>query len=236
MSNDPSPKRFYLSADTAPADDGFSVRLDGRVVRSPQGRPLVAPTEALAGLIAAEWTAQGATVDLANMPATRLAHTALDGVGAARGETVAALARYAGSDLICYFAEAPRALVERQMASWSPLLDWARRDLDLRFDTTVGIVHRTQPPKTLARVATLASALDDFALSGLAFGAALFGSTVIALALRLRRLDAAGAVAAASLDEAFQQETWGVDAQAAQAAQRMARDAAMLQRWFAALS
>jgi chaperone required for assembly of F1-ATPase len=229
------PRRFYQEVSVEPEGAGFAVRLDGRSPRTPKGRPLVLPTGALAGLIAEEWRAQGDWIAHASMPATRLAHTAIDAVGAARGPTVEGVVRYAGADLLCYFAEGPARLAHRQEKIWGPLLDWARDGHGLTFVRTAGVVHHPQPPETLARLAALLTPTDDFTLAGMAFAAALFGSAILALALRDGRIDADEAMAAARLDEIFQEEQWGVDAEAAARADGMAVEAVMLERWFAAL-
>ena len=118
------------------------------------------------------------------MPATRLAHTAIDGVATTRDATIDGVARFAASDLLCYFAEEPHSLVARQEATCRPLLDWARDARGLAFETTAGIVHRQQHPATLERLKQIVGEADDFTLAGLAFGAALFGSAILALALR----------------------------------------------------
>ncbi len=215
---------------------GHAIRLDGRLARSPGGRELILPTSALARLVADEWAAQAETIAYDAMPATRLTHTALDGVAGARAETARSVTRYAASDLILYFADAPASLVARQQAAWGPLIAWAEQAFDLRFVRAAGIVHQTQPTETLARIEALAAEASDVDLAGLAFGAALFGSSILALALRARRLGGAGAFAAARLDEAFQEERWGVDAEAAGRAARLAVEATMLERWFAALA
>jgi chaperone required for assembly of F1-ATPase len=229
------PRRFYTDVTVEPDGVGFAVRLDGRTPRTPQGRPLIAPTHALAGLIAGEWRGQGEWIAQASMPATRLAHTAIDAVSAARGPTAEGVVGYAGADLLCYFADGPARLVQRQERVWAPLLDWARDAHGLAFARAAGIVHRPQPGETLARLAALLAAVDDFTLAGLAFAAPLFGSAVLALALRDGRIDADEAMAAARLDEIFQEEQWGVDAEAAAKADAMAAEAVMLERWFAAL-
>ncbi len=122
-------------------------------------------------LVASEWAAQQEVVDHGQMPATRLAFTAADRIGEARVATAAEIARQAGADQLCYFAEAPRALTERQEARWGPVLDWAAQALELRFERASGILHRAQPQTTLDRVEALALALDDFALAGLALAA-----------------------------------------------------------------
>ena len=209
------PRRFYLGVDVAPAEGGFGVRLDERPAHTPQGRPLVLPTEALADLIAAEWAAQGERIVMTGMPATRLAHTALDAVPLARGETAASIARFAAADLVCYFAPSPASLRARQEAAWSPLIAWARDDLGLVFEAAEGVMHRDQPRATLAAVEALAAGLDDFRLAGLALAAQLFGSAILALALERNRLGGAAAFDASQIDEVFQAEQWGEDAETA---------------------
>jgi chaperone required for assembly of F1-ATPase len=231
------PKRFYKAVTTAPAEGGgFAVLLDGRQPRTPNGAKLVLPTEALAELIAEEWTAQGDVIAFAHMPATRLAFTAIDRIGAARAAVAEETARYAAADLLCYFAEGPASLVREQEARWGPLLDWAKADLGLHFVRTTGIVHTPQPDGAVQAVKALAEALDVFALAGLAHAAGLYGSAVLALAAQRGRLSAPEAFELSRLDEAFQEARWGVDAEAAQRTATLAAEAAMLERWFGSLS
>lgn len=232
---DNRPKRFWTQAAPIEADGGFGVALDSRRVRTPQGRPLVLPTRPLAELVAAEWAAQGEQVEMAAMHATRLAFTCADHGTRVRADLVAEVARFAASDLVCYFATAPASLVALQARRWGALLDWAEAELGLVFVRVHGIIHAPQPPQTLAAVEALAAALDDYALTGLAFGAALFGSAVIALALQRDQLDGEAAYALARLDETFQESQWGIDEEAAIRAAKLRAEALMLERWFAAL-
>lgn len=229
------PKRFYKAATAAAASEGFAVLLDCRAVKTPQGQPLALPTLALAELLAGEWAAQGEQIIYAEMPANRLAFTAIDAVGKARDATGAEVARFAASDLLCYFAQFPEALVERQLAHWGPVLDWARDELGLEFVRTVGIVHAAQPVQTVDAVRLLADALDDFSLAGVAHAAGLFGSAILALAMQRDQLDADAAFDLSRLDEAYQEEAWGVDAEAANRTAGHRREAVTLGAWFAAL-
>jgi chaperone required for assembly of F1-ATPase len=215
---------------------GFVVRLDARDLRGPKGGAVVLPTQALAQIVAEEWAGQGETLELAKMHATRLANTAIEQVPKAREATAQSIASYAASDLVCYFATEPAGLMERQIRAWEPLLIRAAADLDLRFVRAAGIVHRAQPPETLERVKALALELDDFALTGLAFGAALYGSAVLALAAQRGWLSGDAAFDASRLDEAWQEEQWGVDAEAAERTERLRGEAQMLERWFRALA
>lgn len=231
------PRRFYKMAEAAPLPDGgFGVLLDGRALKTPQGAPMTLPTAALAALIAQEWAAQATHIVLPDMAATRLAYTALDRVAGARAAVAGEVARYAGADLLCYFADQPAVLAARQAERWGPVLDWAKAALGLELVRTTGIIHRPQPAATLARVEALAAQEDGFSLSGLAWGAGLLGSAVLALALRHGRIGGAEAYALSRLDEDFQAEQWGVDEEAAERALGLLTEAERLERWFSALA
>jgi chaperone required for assembly of F1-ATPase len=229
------PKRFYASADPGEVDGGFGVLLDGRPIRTPAGTRLRLPTPALAQLIAAEWAGQGHHIIIEDMPATRLAYTALDRAPEAREEVAEEIARRAGADVLCYFADGPDSLVELEVAHWAPILDWAAETLDLKLVRTAGLTHQPQPEESLARAKALALELDDFALTGLVNAASLYGSTVLAFALERDELSGEEAFDLSRLDEAFQEDRWGVDAEAAERTARMRHEARVLERWFAAL-
>jgi len=229
------PRRFYKTAEVADLGDGFTVLLDTRRVRTPKGAQLVVPTRGLAEQIAGEWAAQTDVIEIATMHANRLANTALESIPQAREATAEQVAHYAASDLLCYFAEEPQALVQWQAERWGPQLERAERELGLQFVRACGIVHQTQPEATLQRVKALALELDDFSLAGLAFGTALFGSTVLGFAVQRGWLSGEEAFELSRLDEAWQEEKWGVDAEAAERTERMRGEAAMLDRWFRSL-
>jgi chaperone required for assembly of F1-ATPase len=170
------------------------------------------------------------------MPLTRLAFTAIDRTPAARPAIAHEIANFAGSDVLCYFADGPQILIERQEAQWGPLLQWAGEALGVRLVPAQGVVHRAQPQASLDRVRDLALALDDFRVTGLASAAGLFGSAVLAFAVERGRLDASEAFNLSRLDEAFQAEQWGEDIEAAARANALRADVISLGRWFEALA
>jgi len=229
-------KRFYNAVAITEGADGFGIQLDGRPLKTPGKAAFVVPKRAAAELIASEWDAQSDYITFPEMPATRHAFTAIDRVAVTRLEVAAEVGRYAGSDLLCYFAEDPQSLVARQEAKWVPILDWALETHGLSFVRTTGISHQAQPAETLGRIETLALELDDFRLAGLAFGGALFGSAILALAVERGHLSGEEAYELSRLDEAFQEEQWGVDAEAAERTARQRSEAILLERWFNALS
>jgi chaperone required for assembly of F1-ATPase len=208
------PKRFYRSAEARPAEGGSGLLLDGRQARTPGGAALVVRSPVIAEAMAVEWAAQGTEIDAASMPVTRIVNAAIDSVVARRESVAADIVAYAGSDLLCYRAEAPVALVRRQEETWGPVLDWARRTLDTRFILAAGIMPVAQPATTLARIAEAVAAFAPLPLAALHVATTLTGSALLALAVATSHLTAAAAWSAAHVDEDWQWQQWGVDAEA----------------------
>ncbi len=210
-------KRFYkTAAATKLADGGYGVALDGRILRSPGGMRLAVPSLGLADSIAAEWQAQDADIRPLTMPMTRLAATALDRVGRERTAIVEQIAAYGGTDMLCYRAESPEELVERQAAVWQPLLDWVEERYGARLTVTAGIMHIAQDKAALESLRAAVDAHDNFRLAALSQLTAACGSLVVALAVVEDRIAADGATEASQLDEDWQTERWGQDHEAAQ--------------------
>jgi chaperone required for assembly of F1-ATPase len=207
-------KRFYKHADHAPADGGFIVRLDGKTARTPGRAALKVPGERLAVAIAAEWNAQEDVIAPAAMPLTRIVNTAIDGVAANMAAVRSDIVAYAGSDLLCYRAASPAGLVKRQEAAWAPLIDWAASDLGARFHLVEAITHVAQEPAALAAIGRTLAAYDEFRLAALLTITNITGSAILALAVARGRLSAAEAWAACNIDEDWQAEQWGEDAEA----------------------
>lgn len=228
-------KRFWKAVDVAGGEGGWAVLLDGRTPKTPAHAKLVLPTEPAARLVAEEWAAQGEFLDPATMPATRLASTAIDRVSQVREAVAEEIAAYAGSDALCYLADAPGSLVAQQAREWTPWRDWAARELGVALEPAEGIIHRAQDPAAVARVCDLALELDDFALTGLAAAVPLLGSAVLGLAVQRGALSGEAAFDLSRIDEAFQEGRWGVDAENAERTAARRAEAALFDRWFRAL-
>jgi chaperone required for assembly of F1-ATPase len=212
-----APRRFWRSATVAPAADGYAVLLDGRPVRTPAKAPFIVPTAAMAGAAAAEWDAQGDTVNPNTMPVTRAVNAAIDKVAPDPADLVEGLLAYAETDLLCYRAPGPAALAARQAAAWDPLLAWASEALQAPMRVTVGVQFCAQPPDSLGRLRARITAYDPFRLTALSDLVSLPGSLVIGLAVATGRIDPDTAWEAAHVDERWQADQWGVDAEAAAA-------------------
>jgi chaperone required for assembly of F1-ATPase len=206
--------RFYKTVGVD-ADAGmFRLVLDGKPVRTPAKKHLVLPVRALADAVAAEWESQKVRIDPVTMPLTRLANSAIDGVTGREAEVRADIARYAGSDLICYRAEAPPELVRSQAQAWEPVLAWARDALGASFHVAQGIMPVSQPVLAVASVARAIEVHGAFELAALHVITTLTGSALLALAHAGGQLTAHEAWAAAHVDEDWQISQWGEDAEA----------------------
>jgi chaperone required for assembly of F1-ATPase len=221
----PLPKRFYEKASVERAPEGFAVQLDGKPVRTPGKALLALPTERAAELIAKEFASQDEVIDPVTMPVLRLVNTAIDGVASDTQAVLEDIMRFASSDLLCYRAGAPEPLVERQAEAWDPVIDWARSALGARFILAEGVMHVEQPRETIGAVGIhLKLREEPFRLAALHVITSLTGSALLALAVEAGEIDAETAWAAAHVDEDWNIEQWGEDAEAAQRRAARKRD------------
>jgi chaperone required for assembly of F1-ATPase len=200
-------KRFY---ERASAGEGNAILLDGKPVRTPGGNALAAPTSALAEAIAAEWDAQAERIDPATMPLTRLSNTIIDSVAANAEAISGEVAKYLGSDMLCYRADAPEGLVAMQTQHWDPILGWARDTHGARFVLSEGVMFVAQPDGAVAAMsATIPS--NTWRLAATNVVTTLTGSALIALALASRHISPDAAWDAANVDEDWNMSLWGRD-------------------------
>ena len=203
-------KRFYKSVSLA--DDGLSIQLDGRNLRSPAGSLLRLPTMSLALAIADEWRVQGDDIDPATMPLFSLAITVIDRVTPQRDMVMAELAAYGGNDLLCY-RDAQNDLASRQHDQWQPWLDRLATEHDIHLEIVTGIMPIGQ--SGAVKFAPLIAAYDDWPVSYTHRATSLSGSLVLGLGFVSMMIDSDAMFDLAFLDELWQNETWGTDVETA---------------------
>lgn len=216
-------KRFWKDVTVGPAGEGWQVALDGRGIRTAGGAAQIVPTRALADALAAEWAGQGEEVDPARFVFRDMADYAIDVIAASPATAIDAIVPYGDTDTLLYRDVEGSALHRRQLAAWEPLLTAAEARHDVRFLRASGVIHQPQSPETLARLRAAVSARDPFQLAALQTVTSLAASLVIGLAALVPQADAEALWHAASLEEDWQAELWGRDAEAqARAARRFA--------------
>ena len=232
-------RRFWTTATLDSTNTGHAVLLDGKPLRIPGrdkgGAPLSIPTLALAEAITAEWQTAGGVKDgemsMEDVPLTRLAGTAQDRILPDPAAVAAALAEYGESDLLCYRAEHPEELVQRQARLWQPWLDWAARTHGARLQVAAGVMHVRQDTAALRAIQAAYARQPVPVLAALGIAVPAMGSAVLGLALADGALDAVTAHDVAGLDETFQVEKWGEDSESTVRRQRMADDIALAEQF-----
>jgi hypothetical protein len=228
-------KRFWDVASAEPDGEGFAVLLDGKPMRLPGGAKLLVRHARLAHAIAAEWQeaggGKGGEMSFKDTPLTRLAGTAQERIAPDTALTVDAIARYGESDLLCYRALSPDALVERQHAGWQPWLDWAAARYGAPLRVTAGVGYVKQHHDAIAALRRAVAGLDADALAGLGIAVPALGSLVLGLALAEGALNAVKAFELSALDELFQAEQWGEDYEAADRRVAVRADIALAERY-----
>ena len=207
-------KRFYKAVTVEPEGFGWRVLLDGRGIKTVAGRPQVVPTRELAQALAQEWADQSEDLDPTGFVLRDLADYAIDVVSADRADVIRGLLAFAGTDTLCYRAEAGEPLRDRQEQVWEPLLHAAEQRWDVHFERIDGVMHRPQPAATLARMQAVLEAESPYALAALNTLTSLAASLVIALAALSPRADGEALWDAANLEEDWQAELWGKDYEA----------------------
>ncbi|WP_127109202.1 ATP12 family chaperone protein [Pararhodobacter zhoushanensis] len=231
--SDWAPKRFWKDATVVEAPGGFTVLLDGRGVKTPGKAPLVVPTRGFADEIAAEWAAQGDKIDPDTMPATRAANAAIDKVSRQFDEVAELLTAYGETDLLCYRATDPAALIARQAAAWDPLLEWSSDRFGVQWRVTSGVMPTEQPAETLAKLTAHVATLTPFQLTAFHDLVAMSGSLVIALAVTEQAAPVEELWRASRIDEDWQIEQWGEDEEAQALAARRQDSFLAAARFFA---
>lgn len=214
-------KRFYKSVAAESRDNGYAILLDGLAAKTAGLNMLMAPTDSLGAAIAAEWDAQDEFIELELMPLTALLAGSIDSVAAAVDDPVDEILKFLKTDLVCYRADAPMALVERQSSVWDLYVEWLETTCGARLVTTKGIVAVTQADAAINAVRNHLKGQTPPVLHGIKTATEITGSAVLAMALWKGGFELQAVFDASRVDEKFQEERWGVDAEAKARTQRL---------------
>lgn len=207
-------KRFYTSVSVEPSNGGYALLLDGRPVKTPGRVALILPNETMAQAVAEEWAGQGEEIVIASMPITGFANAAIDRIADDPERFIDDIASYGETDTLCYRADPGDPLAERQHAEWEPIVQWAENRYDIRLLRVAGIIHQPQSTHSLSRLKAVVAAHDRFNLAGLSTMTSMGGSLLASLALLEQAFDSGTIWRAVSLEELWQEELWGADADA----------------------
>ncbi|WP_224823912.1 ATP12 family chaperone protein [Cognatishimia sp. MH4019] len=207
-------KRFWKETTVQPEGTGFSVRLDGRSIKTPAKTALVVPSEALAQAVAGEWDAQGEKINPMSMPVTRSVNAALDKTGRQHADVANMIAEYGTTDLLCYRADSPVELIAAQNAAWDPFLDWAETALSARLKPVSGVMLVAQDADALRNLNARVHQLDAFELTAFHDLVSLSGSLILGFAAIEGHTPPEDLWHISRVDEDWQIAQWGEDEEA----------------------
>lgn len=208
-------KRFYEKVDVAKAaDDGWQVTLDGRGLKTVKGTAQIVPTKALAMALSHEWAEQSEDIDTSRFVHRDQTDFAIDLVAHSPEEAIDEIIKYAETDTLCYRADPEEPLFERQRSVWEPLVVRVEQTHSVKFTRVSGIVHRTQPPETIAKLRDFLRSKDHFTLAGMQTMASLAASLCVPILTLEPGAEPVGLWRAASLEEEWQSDLWGRDQEA----------------------
>ena len=217
-------KRFWKETQVTKTDEGWVITLDGRAVKTPAGKSVILSSQKLADAVGAEWKAQKDQIVPATMPHFRYVVTAVDRVTPQRADVISQLVGFSGNDLLCYRDPDQMALASEQNMRWNPLLEWAENEHGLKLQIGASIMPIKQADDIVQIAEQLLLGKDDFRLAGVYNLISLSGSFIIGIAIEQGRITAEEGYHLAFLDELWQVQKWGSDAEAEDRRQTIKKD------------
>lgn len=175
-------KRFYSNVDFEEVENGFRILLDGRSVKTPSKKELLAPTIKIAQAVVEEWQAQSDMINPQTMPLTQILNTKQDRIGKERKAIEIYVLKYLHSDLLCYRADFPPELVQKQIQLWQPWLNWFEEKYGFSLGVTTGLKALKQDQEIVQVIEAEVQGLDDFKFTLFQLVVSLSGSIVMGLA------------------------------------------------------
>lgn len=202
-------KKFYTLVSATEKNGGFSIELDGKVVRTPAGTTLTAPTRTIADFIVGEWSSQGETIDPETMPVTQILTTCLDHVCRERNAIHPQVMAYLDTDLICYFHDdETQDVYQWQYDAWEPWHKWFKDTYGDELSRTSGLVALKQSDAVRSLINKQVKSYDDLAFTVLQLVTALSGSLVLALAFMKDEITEEQIFKAAFVEELYRAELY----------------------------
>ncbi len=213
-------RRFWRDVSVQHVEGSYTLLLDGKLLKTPAGKPYAAHTQELAHALAAEWNAVDGVIKPEQMPVTQVLATAIDHFPAKRADVVAQLIAYGQTDLLCHRADKPEGLRLRQDKFWQPVLDALAQQRNIVLHPVYGIQAAKPEAASLRLIQIELEGLSDVKLVAMQVVVSGLGSIALGLALSHRLMDFEMAWRASELEAEYQAEKWGRDDEA-EAARRI---------------
>jgi chaperone required for assembly of F1-ATPase len=191
----------------------FDIYVHHRLLKTPQGNPVQAPTLALAKAIEEEWE-KDASFDFRQKPLTSLISTALDLVSETRDSYIQFTLQAVLSDVILFWETTPESLMKLQKQQWLPLIEEINESLGLTLKHTISLIIPSLSIEDEDKIRAFVAHLTNFKLAAFAHLVTLTSSFCLSYLVIQNRLVPEEAWHLAHLHEHEQRRIWGEDREA----------------------
>ncbi len=182
-------KKFYKEASSKKSEDGYTILLDNKPVKTPLGRELSSPTQPLADLMCKEWEEQVEDIVPDSMPINQIITTALDRVANDREEIARQVLAYLDTDMICYRADQPENYAIRQKEAWDTWINWFDELTGEKLETTTALIAIKQSSNNNQFVSNYIKGLALYKFTVFQLLVSITGSIILSMAFMHRKLD-----------------------------------------------
>ena len=130
-----------------------------------------------------------------------------------RNDIINNLLKFAVTDMLLFWGTDEK-LQQRQEKEWAPVLTWAREEFGGKYKTTQSLEVQNENLDSGEGFKRFLEKLDDKQLAAFYLAALNMRSVLLASALVKGKINSEQAFSAAYLEELFQAEFWGKDAEA----------------------
>lgn len=201
-------KRFYKTVTTSQNTGLYKILLDGRTVKTPEKQELATKYKGLADSIMKEWAKQEENILPEAMPLTQILTTKIDRVEFQRPEMTERLLKYLDTDLVCYRADHPPEIAERQALHGDPALVWFEKKFGVALKTTITLNALAQPKEAHAKVFDFINTINHDKFTILQLVTSLSGSLILSLMFLEGDLNAVAIFNASHAEESYHAEIY----------------------------
>ncbi|MFV0322397.1 MAG: ATP12 family protein [Alphaproteobacteria bacterium] len=211
-----APKKFWSHVEVKQNEYGYSIFLDGRVLKTPLKKSVSLPNLALAEAVAAEWQAQQGHIKPRTMPLSRLAMTVIDQLQddpKMQSQWITEASQYLETDLLLFPSPSPQELYMKEQQQWLPLIEWSGAILHHQFHVHEGLSVSTYNQKAVERLKQHIQNYNLWKQAAYVTFVQICGSAIVALAVAEGKIDGDNAQKAVLVQEYYQRDQWGSDAE-----------------------
>lgn len=203
-------KKFYKNVYVTESDGKYEINLDKRKLKTPLGKVLLLPNEALANAVASEWEMQHEKLQIHNMHLTALCKTVIDNpTKQSKASLVDSILQYLETDTLCYRYSDPPELMNWQTQQWDPVVSWFTDRFKVKISICESVIGVPVPSETMDTIRKHLMYYNNWSLTGLHFATECLKSLILALGVVHQAVDVQKAVELSRLEVAFQISKWG---------------------------